>query len=90
MPPSLDVTLFDSSGRPLLTRTPMATESMRNWLRAEGIEAPRGACDCGSKGDRVNANVPRHPGVLQKRLQVIDLMGVDFFGRAKEAARTRI
>jgi hypothetical protein len=27
------------------------------------------------------------PGVLQKRLQAIDLMGVDFLGGAQEAAR---
>ena len=27
------------------------------------------------------------PGVLQKRLQAIDLMGVDFWGSAQEAAR---
>jgi hypothetical protein len=56
---------------------------MRNWLRAEGIEALRGACDGGNRRDRMNADVPPHPGVLRKRLQAIDLMGVDFFGRAK-------
>jgi hypothetical protein len=30
--------------------TPVVTESMRNRLRPEGIEAPRGAYDGGSKG----------------------------------------
>jgi hypothetical protein len=70
-----------------LTYTFVATGSMRNWLGAEGIEALCGPCDDGSKGDRAMRMYPPTPGVLQKRLQAIDLMGVDFFGRAKEAAR---
>ncbi len=34
-----------------------------------------------------DADVPPTPGVLEKRLQAIDLMGVDFLGSAQEAAR---
>ncbi len=40
----------------------MVTESMRNRLRAQGIEAPRGACDGGKSGAEVSAYP--HPGVF--------------------------
>jgi hypothetical protein len=56
----------------------VATVSMRNWLRAEGIEALRGACD----GD-----VPPPRVFCKKRLEVADLTGVDFLGSAQEFAR---
>jgi hypothetical protein len=36
--------------KPMRVGTPVVTESMRNRLRPEGIEAPRGAYDGGSKG----------------------------------------
>ena len=54
---------WDWSGR---GHTPVATESMRNWLRPVGIEALRGAYDGGSKRNRIDADVPPHPGVLRK------------------------
>ena len=60
---------------------------MRKWLRAEGIEALRGACDGGGKRDRMNADVPPPRVFCEKSLQVTELMGVDFFGGAKEFAR---
>jgi hypothetical protein len=65
----------------------VATGSMRNWLRAEGIEALRGACDGGSKGDRVMRMYPPHRVFCKKRLEVADLTGVDFLGSAQEFAR---
>ena len=42
----------------------MVTESMRNRLRAQGIEAPRGACDGGKSGTEVSAYP--HPGCFRK------------------------
>ena len=64
----------------------MATGSMRKWLRAEGIEALRGACDGGGKRDRMNADVPPPRVSCRKSLQVTDVMAVDFFRGAKEFA----
>jgi len=66
---------------------PVAMASMRNWLRAEGIEALRGACDGGSKRDRMNADVPTPRVFCKKSLEVADLMGVDFLGSAQEFVR---
>ena len=65
----------------------MATGSMRNWLRAEGIEALRGACDGGSERDRVMRMYPPPRVFWGKSSEVADFTGVDFFGSAKEFAR---
>src|SRR6266851_178054 len=46
--------------------TPVVTGSMRNRVRAQGIEAPRGACDGGSEARRESVGYPHPPGVLQK------------------------
>ena len=49
--------------------------------------ALRGAGDGGSKRDGVNAKVPPPRVFCEKSLEVADLIGVDFFGSAKEFAR---
>src|SRR6266852_8909420 len=46
--------------------TPVATGSMRNRVKPQGIEAPRGACDGGSEAQRESLEYP-HPGCLRKR-----------------------
>jgi hypothetical protein len=45
--------------------TPVVTESMRNRLRARGIEAPRGACD-----DRSESVRYPHPRYFAKRVWI--------------------
>src|SRR5260370_15319023 len=49
-----------NAGKPEARRgyTPVVTGSMRNRVRPQGIEAPRGACDDASKGWRVAAEAP--------------------------------
>jgi len=65
----------------------VATESMSNRLRAERVQALRGACYGGTKRDRMNAGVPPPRLFCEKSLEVTDLIRVDFFGSAKEFAR---
>jgi len=48
--------------------TPVVTGSMRNRMRAQGIEAPRGAYDGGIEGWRGCAEVP--PGCFCKRVWI--------------------
>ena len=45
--------------------TPVVTGSMRNRVRAQGIEGPRGACDGGAKGGGEVLRHP-HPGCFRK------------------------
>src|SRR5260370_36089946 len=45
---------------------PVVTGSMRNRVRAQGIEAARGACDGGSEAQRESLEYP-HPGCFGKR-----------------------
>jgi hypothetical protein len=59
---------------------------MRNWLRAEGIEALRGACDGRSKKDRFDVDVPPTRVFSEKRLQVIDSKGRARKKESQEAA----
>ena len=67
--------------------TPVVTGSMRNRVRPQGIEAPRGAYDGGSEAWRGSAEVPPPRVFCEKRLDLLDSKGVDFFGAAQEAAR---
>jgi len=63
--------------------TPVATGSMRNWLRAEGIEALRGACEGGSKRCRV-MRMHSPPGYFAKRVwKLLILQELTIFGAQK-------
>ena len=53
----------------------MVTGSMRNRVRAKGIEAPCGACEGGSEARRGSVGVPPPRVFWEKRLQPIENKG---------------
>ena len=67
----------------------MVTGSMGNRARAQGIEAPRGACDGGSKAWRGCAEIPPPRVFWEKSAEVIENKGSRGEKERKERSRVR-
>ncbi len=67
----------------------MVTGSMGNRVRAQGIEAPRGACDGGSKAWRGRVEIPPPPVFWEKSAEVIENKGSRGEKERKERSRVR-
>jgi hypothetical protein len=65
----------------------VVTGSMRNRMRAQGIEAPRDAYDAGREAPRGSVEIPLTRVFLQKSLDLLDSKGVDLFRDDKEFVR---
>ncbi len=69
--------------------TPVVTGSMRNRVRAQGIEAPRGADGGGSEAWRGSWGTHTPPVFLQKSAEVIENKGRESKKERKEKSRVR-
>jgi hypothetical protein len=65
--------------------SPVVTGSMRNRLKSEGVEAPRGAYDDGGEAWRGSVGVPPPRVFWEKRLQAIENKGRRAKKEGKEA-----
>src|SRR5713226_3940054 len=69
--------------------TPVVTGSMRNRLRSQEIEAPRGAYDGGSKARRGSVGIPPPRVFLKKSVQSIENKGREVEKQRQESSRVR-